>query len=78
MGKGLQEVNILVLSRKRGETIRIAATVEVTVLEIRKGQVKLGAPGPREMPIHSEEVYRRISDRREDRSHAAKTWCRFN
>jgi carbon storage regulator len=64
---------MLVLSRKRGEAIRIAATVEVTVLEIRRGQVKLGVSGPREIPIHREEVYRRISDRREDRSHAAKT-----
>jgi len=73
MGGSLQEVNMLVLSRKRGEAIRIAATVEVTVLEIRKGQVKLGVSGPREIPIHREEVYRRISDRREDRSHAAKT-----
>ncbi len=64
---------MLVLSRKRGEAIRIAATVEVTVLEIRSGQVKLGVSGPREASIHREEVYRRISDPREDRSHAART-----
>ncbi len=61
---------MLVLTRKRGEAIRIAATVEVAVLEIRKGQVKLGISGPRGVTIHREEVYRRINDRRDDRNHA--------
>ena len=37
---------MLILSRRKGEAIRIAATVEVAVLEIRGGQVKLGISGP--------------------------------
>lgn len=53
---------MLVLSRKNGEAIRIAASVEVRVLEIRGGQVKLGISGPRGIPIHREEVHRRIYD----------------
>ena len=61
---------MLVLSRKRGEAIRIAATVEIAVLEIRNGQVKLGISGPREVPIHREEVFRRINDCRGNRNHA--------
>ena len=49
----------------------IAETVEVKVLEIRKGQIKLGISGPPEVPVHREEVYRRIANRvREGRSHA--------
>ena len=37
---------MLVLSRKRGEGIRIAATVEIVVREIRNGQVKLAISAP--------------------------------
>jgi len=54
---------MLVLSRKRGEAIRIAATIEIQVLDIRKGQVKLGISGPPQIPIHREEVCRQINDR---------------
>lgn len=54
---------MLVLSRRRGEAIHISDTVEVKVLEIRKGQVKLGISGPSEVSIHREEVYRRVIDR---------------
>jgi len=62
---------MLVLTRKQGEAIVIAETVEVKVLEIRKGQTKLGISGPPEVPVHREEVHRRIANRvREGRSHA--------
>ena len=54
---------MLVLSRRRGEAIHIADAVEVRVLEIRKGQVKLGVSGPPEVPIHREEVYQRVANR---------------
>jgi carbon storage regulator len=59
---------MLVLTRKTGEAIRIAAMVDVTVLEIRGGQVKLGVSGPREVPIYREEVFRRTQDCRKDRT----------
>ena len=49
---------MLVLTRKRGEQIRIGTTMEITVLAIQKGRVKLGISGPAEVPIHREEVYR--------------------
>ena len=55
---------MLVLSRKSGEAICIAATVEIEVLEIHKGHVKLGISGPPQVPIHREEVYRKINDRK--------------
>jgi len=54
---------MLVLSRKSGEAIRIAATVEIEVLEIHKGHVKLGISGPPQIPIYREEVYRKIKER---------------
>jgi carbon storage regulator len=61
---------MLVLTRKPGEAIRIAATIEVTVLEIHKGLVKLGISGPPQVRILREEVHRRISDSTKDGSHA--------
>jgi carbon storage regulator len=51
---------VLVDTRRTGQAIRIAATVGVTVLEIRGGQVKLGVSGTPEVQIHREEVLRRI------------------
>ena len=51
---------MLVLSRKKNERIMIGENVEVTVIEIRGDRVKLGLIGPREVPIHREEVFRRI------------------
>lgn len=56
---------MLVLSRKKGEKIRIGDSIEVTVLEVRSGMVKLGFTSPLDVPIHREEVYRRIEARGE-------------
>jgi len=52
---------MLVLSRKRGEAIVIAGNIEVTVLEVRGERVKLGIRSPAEVPIHRQEVYRKIT-----------------
>lgn len=51
---------MLVLSRKKNERIMIGENIEVTVVEIRGDRVKLGFVGPHEVPIHREEVFRRI------------------
>ena len=50
---------MLVLSRKIGETIRIAENIEVTVVEIKQGRVRLGFRCPKEVPILRQEVYDR-------------------
>ena len=51
---------MLVLSRKEGERISIGPEIEVTVLGIHKGRVRLGFVSPREVPIHREELQGRI------------------
>ena len=51
---------MLVLSRKAGERISIGPEIEVTVLGIHKGRVKLGFLGPPEVPIHREELLRTV------------------
>ena len=50
---------MLVLSRKVGETVRIAENIEVTVFEIKHGKVRLGFRCPQEVPILRQEVYDR-------------------
>ena len=51
---------MLVLSRKKNERIMIGDNIEVTIIEIRGDRVKLGFVGPQDVPIHREEVFRRI------------------
>jgi len=56
---------MLVLSRRKTESVVIADNIELTILEIRGGKVKLGLRCPREIPIHRAEVYRQIERERE-------------
>ncbi len=42
---------MLVLSRKTGETIRVGSEIELIVLGVARGRVKLGFAGPREVAI---------------------------
>ena len=51
---------MLVLSRRNGERVRIGQFIEVTVLGCQHGRVSLGFSAPPEVPIHREEVYRRV------------------
>lgn len=53
---------MLTLTRKIGEVIRIGEAT-VTVIDIRRGQVKLGVTAPREIEVDREEV-RRAKDQR--------------
>ncbi len=52
---------MLVLTRKKNESIIIADNVEITVVEISKGHVKLGIKAPRHVSIHRKEVYDAIT-----------------
>ncbi len=51
---------MLILTRKVGEKITIGDNIEITVVEIKGKQVRLGINAPSELPVHREEVYRRI------------------
>jgi len=53
---------MLALSRKKNEALVINNNVEVTVLEIKGEQVKLGITAPREVPIYRKEVYAQIQE----------------
>ncbi len=51
---------MLVLSRKKNESIYINDNIIITVVEIGGGKVRLGIKAPREVPVHRREVYERI------------------
>ena len=50
---------MLVLSRKRGEAIRIRDDIVVTVVQLGRGRVQLGVEAPAHVPVNREEVYLR-------------------
>ena len=51
---------MLVLSRKKNETIIIDDHIVITVVEIRGDKVRLGIEAPKEIPIHRSEVHAAI------------------
>ena len=53
---------MLALSRKKNEALVINNNIEITVLEIKGEQVKLGISAPREVPVYRKEVYVQIQD----------------
>lgn len=48
---------MLVLTRKKHESIVINNNITVTVVEIRDGQVRLGIQAARDTPVHRQEVW---------------------
>ena len=51
---------MLVLSRKKNESIVINNDTTITVVEIRGDKVRLGFVAPKEVPIHRQEVWLQI------------------
>lgn len=61
---------MLVLTRRRGESVTIGPDIRVVVLGVKNGQVRLGIEAPPAVAVHREEVYVRIQ---EENRLAAKT-----
>ena len=53
---------MLALSRKQNEAIVINNNIEVTVLEVKGDQVKIGITAPKEVPVYRKEVYVQIQN----------------
>jgi carbon storage regulator len=48
---------MLVLSRKKNESIVINNDITIVIVEIRGDKVRLGVEAPKEVPVHRREVY---------------------
>ncbi len=53
---------MLALSRKKNEAIIINNNIEVTILEVKGDQVKVGITAPKEVPVYRKEVYVQIQN----------------
>lgn len=53
---------MLALTRKKGESIIINNNIEISILEMRGDQVKIGISAPKEVPVYRKEVYLQIQE----------------
>ena len=53
---------MLALSRKTGESIVIGNDVEISILEIKGDQVKIGINAPKSVPIFRKEIFLQIQE----------------
>ena len=53
---------MLALARKKTQSIMIGSDIEITLLEIKGDQVKIGINAPKSVPIYRKEIYMQIQD----------------
>ena len=53
---------MLALSRKQGESIVIGNNIEITVLEAKGDQDKIGISAPKSVPVYRKEIYAQIQE----------------
>jgi len=63
---------MLVLSRKKNESVVINDDITIVVVEIRGDKVRLGFAAPKEVPVHRREVYEEIQGEKKQDSDAGK------
>lgn len=61
---------MLALTRKKGEALILNQNIEVTILDIRGDQVKIGVSAPKEVPVYRKEVYLQIQKENEAAANA--------
>lgn len=53
---------MLALSRRINESIIVGNDIEITILEVKGDQVKIGINAPKSVPIYRKEIYLQIKD----------------
>ena len=57
-------IDMLILTRRVGETLMVGDEVTVTVLGVKGNQVRIGVNAPKDVAVHREEIYQRIQSER--------------
>lgn len=55
-------ISMLALTRKKNESLIINNNIEITVLEVKGDQVKIGIEAPKDVPIYRKEIYVQIKE----------------
>lgn len=53
---------MLMLARKEGEAIMIGDEIRIVIVSVEGRNIKVGIDAPKDIPVHREEVYRRLRD----------------
>ena len=64
---------MLVLSRKKNESIVINNDITIVVVDIRGDKVRLGVEAPKEIPVHRREVYDAIHNNEQSAEKGAQS-----
>jgi carbon storage regulator len=62
---------MLILTRKSGETITIGEDIQIRVLGVKGGQVRIGVDAPREVNVNREEVFERVQGEKDEQLESA-------
>ena len=57
---------MLILTRKKDESLRIGDDIVITVVSVSGGHVRLGIEAPRELSVHRSEIYEKIASGEEN------------
>lgn len=57
---------MLVLTRMVNETIMIGDQIEIVIVDVKGGRVKIGVRAPNEVPVHRKEIYIQIKQENHD------------
>jgi carbon storage regulator len=55
---------MLILTRRPGEKLMIGDSIVVTVIDVHRGNVRIGIEAPKEVSVHRSEIYERILNER--------------
>lgn len=55
---------MLILTRRVNETINIDNNIQVKIISVKGGQVRIGVAAPKDVIVHREEIYKLIEDQK--------------